>query len=457
MEIICEFSIHIGYRCTILSQQIYENTELKFIGNHRVGKSNDDVTEINFKDCTVSKVPQGLTKSFPNLKPLTVTGTKMKKLTKPDLAEYKNFSFFDFSNNKIDFLPDDLFEDFQNLEYISFYGNKLAIVEPNLIDELDKLETIDLRGDTKYGYMNSNVAAPNWDPELNQIKIELRRKFCQNSSSVVAEYLLKQRLNIKSLKNENEYLTNTIQKFQESHQGTQSLVDELVNENQSLKIDVKMSSQKLQILQSSNTKLSQRIQLLSHELKQQKSRNKFTNKIKNFLIQDDIFKDFSIQIDNRDFPVHKFLLAARSPTLAELLKNNPEVENLNLVDISVETFEIILKFLYTDELPGDDGTNFLHLFAAAGKLKIQELHNYAATTSISLINDENALEILNLSNKYGHDELRQKAFEEIKRNYPKIEFEDAWIYDGAKIAKIVEFFVKMKRMEEDFKMVMKDE
>ncbi|KAL7013176.1 hypothetical protein ACKWTF_015234 [Chironomus riparius] len=77
--------------------------------------------------------------------------------------------------------------------------------------------------------------------------------------------------------------------------------------------------------------------------------------------------------------IHEFLLAARSPILAEILKSNPEVENLNLVEISVEIFKIILKFLYTDELPGGNGTNVLNLFAAAGKLKIEELKNFLGT------------------------------------------------------------------------------
>ena len=61
------------------------------------------------------------------------------------------------------------------------------------------------------------------------------------------------------------------------------------------------------------------------------------------------FKDFSIKIEDREFKVHKFLLAARSPTLAEMIKNNPDADELQLVDISVEIFEKILKYLYVSK------------------------------------------------------------------------------------------------------------
>jgi hypothetical protein len=164
-------------------------------------------------------------------------------------------------------------------------------------------------------------------------------------------------------------------------------------------------------------------------------------------IQDESTKDFKIIIEGQEFPVHKFLLAARSPTLAELLKNNPEVENLNLVDISVEIFEKILKFLYTDELPGDDGTNFLHLFAAAGKLKIEELKNYAAAKIIDKIDPENAFEVLNQSHKYKVTVLWEKAFEEIKKKYKNIEIKDEWAKEPEKLLRIVQNF----KLKEDAK------
>jgi len=170
----------------------------------------------------------------------------------------------------------------------------------------------------------------------------------------------------------------------------------------------------------------------------------------NTLIQDETTKDIRIIIEDQEFPVHKFLLAARSPTLAEILKNNPEVENLNLVDISVEIFEIILKFLYTDELPGDDGTNFLQLFAAAGKLKITKLVKYAATKIIGQVDSENAFEILRHSVFFGLDDLKQKAFQEVKKKYENISFNDELIDNPEKLVKIIATFKKREEAQKKF-------
>ena len=144
--------------------------------------------------------------------------------------------------------------------------------------------------------------------------------------------------------------------------------------------------------------------------------NSFLIDIKKY-IQDEITKDFIIKIGNQEFLVHKFLLAARSATLADLLNKNPFIDSLNLDNISSETFQLILRFIYTDEFPSEDEINFVELFDAAGRLRIEELKNFAGRQILDKVNSGNAIEIFNLSSKYEHKMLRQKSFEEIKKNY----------------------------------------
>jgi len=179
--------------------------------------------------------------------------------------------------------------------------------------------------------------------------------------------------------------------------------------------------------------------LTTHQLMKE-TKKTFLSDLK-AIVKDESTKDFKIIIDNREFPVHKFLLAARSPTLAEVLRKNSDVQNLNLVDISVEIFEKILK------LPGDQGTDFLQLFSAAGRLKIKELKDYAAKKVINIVGSENALEVLSLSNKYEHDGLMQKAFQEIKKKYPESKFKDELISDRDKVEKFIEFLKKIEEAE----------
>jgi len=164
------------------------------------------------------------------------------------------------------------------------------------------------------------------------------------------------------------------------------------------------------------------------------------SEIQNFLKTDETFKDFTIAIAEHEFRVHKVVLASRSPTLAEVLTNNADVERLNLVGIPVEIFKKILHFFYTDELPTDEGTNFLDLFAAAGKLKVEEVMEYAVDKLINKIGEMNAFDVLKLSNKYKHDELRQAAFNKIKNDHPKIDFKDEWANDVEKLIKMIKAY-----------------
>jgi len=403
------------YACKIKYQSVPSKI-LKVRGKHLPGKTNDDVQEIRFVKCNIPVVPAGLTRIFPNMIDLSIWKSNLKFVCNKDLIEYRNLKQLYLYDNKLEFVPGNLFDGFTNLEEVGLNDNKLEMIEPTLLFGLDKLKVIDISDNPRYrkNYSEYNEHDPN--ASLEEVRAEIAQVYAEN----VEEHLI-------------------LRKEFEEQIAKRGNFDEFSDESSDSDEDDDAPDTTLRNDQNPD-----------------EPQNILFKDIQTF-IQTDTFKDFRIQIDDQEFPVHKFLLAARSPTLAEILKNNPEVENLNLVDISVEIFEIILKFLYTDELPGDDGTNFLHLFAAAGKLRIQELKNYAATKLIDNIEEENVLEVLNLSNKYEHEELRQKSFEQIKKNYPKIIFKDKWESETEIVTKIIEVFKKkeeaIKKLEEEFENV----
>lgn len=188
---------------------------------------------------------------------------------------------------------------------------------------------------------------------------------------------------------------------------------------------------------------------------QSMTKHTLTDDYRKFL-KNDKFKDFKIKIGNREFLVHKFLLAMRSPTLAEMIHKTPEAENLNLVDISVDTFEQILFFIYNDELPGEiSDINFLHLLAAASRLNIELLKNIAIANIFGQINGENALSVLTLSNRLGINMLIEKAFKKIKGTHPFIIFPNDWANKPEILAKLIEIHKEkdeaMKKFADDYK------
>ena len=429
MEIPCKYEDYYfvngrSYSCKFSDQFIPKNAIIKPIGRYIIDdlyefdyrRKKADVHAVIFTKCRLSKVPQGLTKIFPNMKILSIWNSTLKNVHKNDLVEYKNLERIGFCNNLIEFVRGDLFEGFENLNEVSIYGNAIKLIEPNILDGLDKLDYVSLGGEK---YSISNFKANDIE-SLDKVKNDLIIQYYKNHKDIK---------NFRKIDNENKEYKIEIQK--------------LIEENKNLQKQVC----------DKNVEISR----IKSKLNAENDPKDIQSQVKQ-LFEDETFKDFSIQINDREFLVHKFLLAARSSTLAEIFKNNPEVENLNLVDISVEIFEIIMKFLYTDELPDGDGIDFLKLFVSAGKLKIQLLKEFAATKLIDHIDENNALDILKLSNKYENEELMHASYEVLRNAFPKIIFEDDWVADVEKVTKIIEAF-KMKeelinKVEKDFQELM---
>lgn len=195
---------------------------------------------------------------------------------------------------------------------------------------------------------------------------------------------------------------------------------------------------------------------------QQMIQNTLTNDFNNFL-KNENFKDFTIKILNHEFRVHKFLLAARSSVLADMIQKNPDAENLNLIDISVETFKQVLHFIYNDELNHDkeEIISFINLFAAAGRLNIEVLKNIAAAHLLDEINSENALNILSLSNRYNHKILKNEAFAFIKKTNTYMTFKSEWANQPEVLARLIEIHKEkesaMKKFNEEYEKLTKSD
>ena len=133
-------------------------------------------------------------------------------------------------------------------------------------------------------------------------------------------------------------------------------------------------------------------------------------------ISNEDFKDFKIIINESEFKVHKFLITARSPYFKELMKQDPDAYEISFEHIPPQIFQNILDFVYDEKLPNNEVV--VETYAAASKLQIQELQEFCASRTMTLINDENALKILYMANEYKNDELKLKAFDHIKSFFP---------------------------------------
>lgn len=172
------------YTCFIENQRIPETSNVKHIGKHLPEHSNEQVIDVIFKKCSMTKVPQGLTKVFPNMQDLSIWNSNLKNVTQLDLVEYKNLKRFGFCFNEIEYLPGDLFEDFKNLNEVVFNGTNLKLVEPNILDGLDKLTMVDFTRNSNYSKRYCSIPGHSGNATLQEVKTELYEKFCKNPKNV---------------------------------------------------------------------------------------------------------------------------------------------------------------------------------------------------------------------------------------------------------------------------------
>lgn len=338
----------ISYSCMVKNMLILENEEIQMIGKHIDGETNLTVEAIAFINCGISRVPRGLTITFPNLKKFEIKNSNLMRIVRGDLKEYARCKQLHFSNNQIIFLPGDLLDDCNELDVLCFGKNKIQKIGTDLYNKLKYLKYVNLSG---------------------------------------------------SISRRDE-----------------------------------MSPEKTSDAKS-------------------KSGNGIYGDL-NKIIRSDEFKDFTILVGEEKFKVHKFLLAARSQVLADIIKNNIHAECFNLVDISVEIFREILKFIYTDEL-SNDNIDFLHLFKAAEKLKIQNLSKLTIEKLIMKVNAENAFEMLTLSNKFNNEELRKKSFDEIKKFLGNESIDDRLAQKTDILEEIIKCKKEKDRMDAKLKDLMK--
>jgi speckle-type POZ protein len=143
--------------------------------------------------------------------------------------------------------------------------------------------------------------------------------------------------------------------------------------------------------------------------------------------------DVAFTIDGETFRAHRAVLAARSPVFrAELLGSMAEatMPHINLHDIAPATFKVMLQFMYTDSLPGDDELGLLgdaptemleHLLAAADRFALDRLKLLCAQKLWDSVSVDTVATTLACAEMYSCLELKQRCtgFFAVDKNFKK--------------------------------------
>ncbi|CAL5005170.1 unnamed protein product [Urochloa decumbens] len=140
-------------------------------------------------------------------------------------------------------------------------------------------------------------------------------------------------------------------------------------------------------------------------------------------------KDVSFTIDGETFHAHRVVLAARSTVFKAELGSMAEatMPSITLHDIAPATFKVMLRFMYTDTLPGDDEIGdspaemFERLLAAADRYALDRLKLLCAKKLWDNVSVDTVATTLACAETYSCPELKHKciSFFAMEKNFKK--------------------------------------
>eukprot|EP00093_Oithona_nana_P009117 09117.XXX_180776_181297_1 [CDS] Oithona nana genome sequencing. len=139
--------------------------------------------------------------------------------------------------------------------------------------------------------------------------------------------------------------------------------------------------------------------------------------------------DLKIRCDGQDFPVHKFIIGARSDVFERMFSSRFKINEddepiLEINDASAQNMKAFLKFLYKDEIKAEDIN--CDLLRLADKYNVNRLVNICLKHLQETIDVNNVVEITFTAYLISKDKLLQSASNFIFENRGSIKKCDLW-------------------------------
>jgi hypothetical protein len=136
------------------------------------------------------------------------------------------------------------------------------------------------------------------------------------------------------------------------------------------------------------------------------------------LLGDETFADFKFIVGDREFKVHRNILAAASPVFQKMFTSDMEEARSKVCtveNILPEIFEALLQFIYGGKLPKNLGEAAMKLYDAASFYDNKQLKEICEEEVPRIICKGNALEVFHWSEVHGLQNIKAKAWAVAKR------------------------------------------
>ncbi|GFS53593.1 speckle-type POZ protein B [Nephila pilipes] len=128
------------------------------------------------------------------------------------------------------------------------------------------------------------------------------------------------------------------------------------------------------------------------------------------LFNDKSLSDINFRVDDELLPAHSSILGARSLVFKDMFASEmkKEIRIIDVLEVNLDTFRLLLKYVYTDTLPDINWENAIELFKAADKYELSDLRSECFTFIKLKLSLENVCDVIKLL--YSHkDDYLQKA------------------------------------------------
>ena len=159
-------------------------------------------------------------------------------------------------------------------------------------------------------------------------------------------------------------------------------------------------------------------------LKDDSANHSLSSDLKN-LINDEKSSDLTIEAGGKKFNVHRNILMARSPVLADLIKKKEENNGIELKDMKADTLRELLTYIYTDSsINVDEMANAL--LVAADSYQLLGLKTHCEKHLGEVIKPTNASSMLILADQYKCRQLKKSVLSYCKDNHTYIMKDEQW-------------------------------
>lgn len=145
------------YTCTFKNLYMYSRREIELSkAKHHHGKDKQHVTAVVISKSIVHYIPSKIADYFSNLVALEISGCHLSYLSKDDIPPSTALKELILSDNNIESLPDDLFDNTPTVEILSFRNNKIKFISHRTLKPLNCLKFADFRGNTNIAMIHKS-------------------------------------------------------------------------------------------------------------------------------------------------------------------------------------------------------------------------------------------------------------------------------------------------------------